>query len=221
MRALIIGASRGIGHEFVRQYLADGWAVTGTARDDAALAALRELGATPLALDITSAESASRLAWQLDGQAFDVIVHVAGAYGPRTTALEPPTDAEFAHVMATNVLGPMRVLPALADALAPGAKLALLSSRMGAIGPRTGHQGWLYRASKAAANSVLKDVSSVLAGRCICVSVHPGWVRTEMGTDEADLSPEESVADLRRLVAGLTPADNGRFLNHDGSPIDW
>ena len=221
MRALIIGASRGIGHEFVRQYLADGWAVTGTARDDAALAALRELGATPLALDITSADSALRLAGQLDGQMFDVIVHVAGTYGPRTTALDPPTDAEFAHVMATNVLGPMRVLPALADVLAPGAKLALLSSRMGAIGPRTGHQGWLYRASKAAVNSVLKDVSHMLAGRCICVSVHPGWVRTEMGTGEADLSPAQSVADLRRLIAGLTPADNGRFLNHDGSPIDW
>ena len=221
MRALIIGASRGIGHEFVRQYRADGWVVTGTARDDAALAALRELGATPLALDITSAESASRLAWQLDGQVFDVIVHVAGTYGPRTSALEPPTDAEFAHVMATNVLGPMRVLPALADVLAPGAKLALLSSRMGAIGPRTGHQGWLYRASKAAANSVLRDVSHVLAGRCICVSVHPGWVRTQMGTDEADLSPEQSVADLRRLIARLTPADNGRFLDHDGSPIAW
>ncbi len=221
MRALIIGASRGIGHEFVRQYRAEDWAVTGTARDDAALVALRALGATPLALDITSAEGASRLAWQLDGQAFDVIVHVAGTYGPRTSALEPPTDAEFAHVMATNVLGPMRVLPALADALAPGAKLALLSSRMGAIGPRAGHQGWLYRASKAAVNSVLKDVSNVLAGRCICVSVHPGWVRTDMGTGEADLSPEESVADLRRVIARLTPADNGRFLNHDGSPIDW
>ncbi len=221
MRALIIGASRGIGREFVRQYLADGWAVTGTARDEGALAALHELGATALALDITSAESASRLAWQLDGQAFDVIVHVAGVYGPRTTGLEPPTDAEFAQVMSANVLGPMRVLPALADALAPGAKLAVLSSRMGAIGPRGGHQGWLYRASKAAVNSVLKDVSQVLAGRCICISVHPGWVRTDMGTGQADLSAQESVADLRRLIAALTPADNGRFLNHDGTPIDW
>ena len=221
MLALIIGASRGIGREFVRQYRADGWAVTGTARDENALAALRELGATPLALDITSAESASRLAWQLDGQAFDVIVHVAGVYGPRTTGLEAPTDAEFAQVMATNVLGPMRVLPALADLLAPGAKLAVLSSRMGAIGPRVGHQGWLYRASKAAANSVLKDVSHALAGRCICVALHPGWVQTDMGGAGADLTVEQSARDLRRLLAALTPIDNGRFMNHDGSSIDW
>ena len=68
---------------------------------------------------------------------------------------------------------------------------------------------------------MLKDISQVLAGRCICVSVHPGWVRTDMGTGQADLSPQESVADLRRLIAGLTPADNGRFLDHDGSPIAW
>ncbi|HKX41445.1 MAG TPA: SDR family oxidoreductase [Burkholderiaceae bacterium] len=221
MRALIIGASRGIGLEFVRQYRADGWDVTATARGETSLAALRELGATALALDVTSTESASHLGRQLDGQAFDVVVHVAGVYGPRSTGLEPPTDDEFAHVMRANVLGPMRVLPVLADAFAPGAKLAVLSSRMGAIGPRTTHQGWLYRASKAAVNSVLKDVSQVLSGRCICVSLHPGWVRTDMGTDAADLSPEQSVADMRRLIARLTPADNGRFFNHDGTSIDW
>jgi NAD(P)-dependent dehydrogenase (short-subunit alcohol dehydrogenase family) len=115
----------------------------------------------------------------------------------------------------------MRVLPSLAEALAPGARLAVLSSRMGAIGPRTGHQGWLYRASKAALNSVLKDVSQVLAGRCICVSLHPGWVRTDMGGTEADLAPEQSAADLRRVIAVLVPADNGRFFDHDGSAIDW
>jgi NAD(P)-dependent dehydrogenase (short-subunit alcohol dehydrogenase family) len=221
MQALIVGASRGIGLEFVRQYRADGWGVTATARADAGLAAIRALGATALALDVASAESASRLGWQLDGQAFDVIVYVAGVYGPRTTGLEPPTDADFAQVMGANVLGPMRVLPALTDVLAPGAKLAVLSSRMGAIAPRTGHQGWLYRASKAAVNSVLKDVSQVLAGRCTCVSLHPGWVRTDMGTLAAELSPEQSVADLRRVMAGLTPADNGRFFNHDGTIIDW
>ncbi|HKX44094.1 MAG TPA: SDR family oxidoreductase, partial [Burkholderiaceae bacterium] len=202
-------------------YRAEGWNVTATARGEASLVALRELGATALALDVTSAESASRLGCQLDGQAFDFVVHVAGVYGPRNTGLEPPTDDEFAQVMRANVLGPMRVLPVLADALAPGAKLAVLSSRMGAIGPRVTHQGWLYRASKAAVNSVLKDVSQVLAGRCVCVSLHPGWVRTDMGTDEADLSPQQSVADMRRLIAKLQPSDNGRFFNHDGAVIEW
>ena len=124
-------------------------------------------------------------------------------------------------VMHTNVLGAMRVIPQVADALAPGAKLAMLSSRMGAIGPRTSAGGWLYRASKAAANSVLKDASTVLADRAVCVSLHPGWVRTDMGGAGADLPVEQSVTDMRRVIASLTPADNGRFLNHDGSPIAW
>ncbi|MBX3607274.1 MAG: SDR family oxidoreductase [Piscinibacter sp.] len=218
--ALIIGASRGIGAEFVRQYRADGWQVSATARGPEALAALRALGATAIELDVTSAESASRLAWQLDGAAFDVVVHVAGVL-LRTAGLEPPTDAQFDATMHANVLGPMRVLPQLEDLLAPGAKLALLSSRMGSIGTRGATGSWLYRASKAAANSVLKDLSLAWAGRAVCVAFHPGWVRTSMGGAGADLTPEQSVADMRRVIAGLGPADNGRFLNHDGTAIDW
>jgi len=221
MNVLIVGASRGLGLEFVRQYRAAGAKVTATARDEAALATLRELGATALALDVVNAESASRLAWQIDGAAFDVVVVCAGVYGPKTTGLTPPSESEFDTVMRTNVLGPMRVIPQLADALAPGAKLAVISSRMGSIGSRGSPSGWLYRASKAAVNSVLVDASLALAGKAICVAFHPGWVRTDMGGAGADLAPQQSVADLRRVIAGLTRADNGRFLNHDGSAIVW
>jgi NAD(P)-dependent dehydrogenase (short-subunit alcohol dehydrogenase family) len=217
---LIIGASRGIGAEFVRQYLADGWQVTATARSETALAALRAQGATAIALDVTSAESTSRLAWQLDGAAFDVIVHVAGVL-QRQTGLASPTDADFDHTMHANVLAPMRVLPQLVDMLAPGAKLALLSSKMGSIGQRAGTSCWLYRASKAAANSVLKDISLEWAGKASCVSFHPGWVRTDMGGPGADITAEQSVAGMRAVIAALTPKDNGRFLNYDGSAIDW
>jgi NAD(P)-dependent dehydrogenase (short-subunit alcohol dehydrogenase family) len=219
--AMIVGASRGIGLEFVRQYRAEGWQVTATARSDAGLASLRELGATALDLDVASAESASRLAWQIDGCAFDAVVLAAGAYGPRTNGLQAPTATDFDSVMHSNVLGAMQVIPQLADAFAPGAKLAVISSRMGSIGMRTSTSGWLYRASKAALNSVLKDVSLKLASRAVCVSFHPGWVRTDMGGAGADLEVATSVADMRRTIAALTAADNGRFLNHDGAPLDW
>lgn len=221
MNVLIIGASRGIGLEFVRQYRAAGASVSATARSEEGLAALRELGATAIALDVASAESASRLAWQIDGKPFDVAVVCAGVYGPSTSGLQPPTEADFDAVMHTNVLGPMRVIPQLADAMAPGAKLAVLSSRMGAIGPRESSSGWLYRASKAAVNSVLKDASLVLNGKVTCVSFHPGWVRTDMGGAGADLDVRDSVSGMRRVIAGLKPADNGCFFNYDGSPIAW
>ncbi|MBL0728326.1 SDR family oxidoreductase [Piscinibacter sp. HJYY11] len=221
MNVLIIGASRGIGLEFVRQYRADKAQVTATARSDEGLQALRELGSTALQLDVASTESASRLGWQIEGAAFDVAIVVAGVYGPRTHGLQPPTEADFDAVMHTNVLGPMRVIPQIADALAPNAKLAVLSSRMGSIGSRSSASGWLYRASKAAVNSVLKDASIVLQGKATCVSFHPGWVRTDMGGAGADLEVDASVRHMRRVLAGLTPADNGRFFDHDGTPIAW
>ena len=221
MKVLIVGASRGIGLEFVRQYRAAGDVVTATARSDDALVALRALGASAFELDVASAQSASRLAWQIDGRAFDVIVLCAGVYGPRHSGLQSPTQADFDAVMHTNVLGAMRVVPQVADALIPGGKLVLVSSRMGSIGSRCSSAGWLYRASKAALNSVLKDASIALADRAICVSVHPGWVKTDMGGQGASLDVARSVADLRGLIAGLGMADNGRFLNHDGTAIEW
>lgn len=216
MNILIIGASRGIGFEFVRQYRAAGDGVTATARDDEGLARLAALGAVPLRLDVSTDPLP---AWPAGR--FDTVVINAGVYGSRTAGLHSPSAAEFDAVMHTNVLGAMRMLPALEAALAPGAKLAVISSRMGSIGLRAGASGWLYRASKAALNSVLKDASLVLEGRAICIAFHPGWVRTDMGGSGADLDVATSVADMRRVLAGLTPADNGRFLNHDGAPLAW
>ena len=221
MKVLVIGASRGIGREFVRQYLTDGAAVTATARRETDVAELTALGASAFALDVTDAASASGLAWRIDGAAFDVAIVNAGVYGPRTQGLETPSAIDFDTVMHTNVLGAMRVIPQLADALAPGARLAVLSSRMASIGSRHSSSGWLYRASKAALNSVLKDSALVLGTKVICVAFHPGWVQTDMGGAKADLPVAHSVADMRRVLAGLAAADSGSFLNHDGGPIAW
>lgn len=218
---LVVGASRGIGLELVRQYRAEGVRVTATARDDAGLHALTSLGTKALRVDVAKMASVSSLAWQIDGEGFDTVFFVAGVYGPRQAGLDTPTEAEFDDVMHANVLGPMRVIPQVLDALAPGARLGILSSRMGSIGGRTNPSGWLYRASKAAVNSVLKDTALVLADRAVCVALHPGWVRTDMGGADADLSVEASARDLRRTLATRQPADSGGFFNHDGTPIPW
>lgn len=223
-RVIVIGASRGLGLEFVRQYRTAGALVTGTARDDEGLARIAALGARAWRVDVASTAGASALALPVDGEVFDVAIVNAGVYGPRTQGLQTPTEADFDAVMHTNVLGPMRVLPALIEALAPGGRLAVISSQMGAMAGRGSNAGWLYRASKAALNSVLTDTALALKARpggAVAVALHPGWVRTDMGGVDADLEPAQSVADMRRTLAALTPTQQGAFLNHDGRPLPW
>ena len=219
--ALIVGASRGIGREMARQYLADGWRTIATARTDAQCAALSAMGAEALDLDVASVDSIAALGWHLDGEQLDVAFLVAGLYGPRNDGF--PTDAEFDAVMHTNVLAAMRLLPLLAPIVAASrGKLAVLSSRMGSIGSRTAANGSLYRASKAALNSVLKDASIEFGPQGVtCLAFHPGWVQTDMGGLGADLPVEQSVAGLRATLARLTALDNGKFYNYDGTPIAW
>lgn len=220
-QVLIIGASRGIGLELVKQHRERGDTVVATARDDASLEKLKALGATAIKLEVSDVVSIAGLAWQLDGYQFNRVLYVAGVYGPKTIGLQPPSAADFDAVMHTNVLGPMRVLPQLLDALAPDARIGILSSRMGSMTLRANSAGWVYRASKAAVNSVMKDLSLTLDGRAVCVSLHPGWVKTDMGGQEADIDVATSASSLRAVLDGLKKTDNGGFFNYDGSPLPW
>ncbi len=222
-RILIIGASRGIGLELARQYRADQWEVVGTARDDAGLAKLSALGAKTLKLDATHADAPATLEKGLVKLDLDAAIFCAGVYGPRTQKIEPPEEREFDQVMRTNVLAAMRLLPVAAPAVARSkGKLAVISSRMASIGTRSAPTGWLYRASKAALNSVLKDLSLVLGPQGVtCVTFHPGWVKTDMGGAGADIDVATSAAGIRTTLAGVTSSQNGAFLNYDGTVIPW
>jgi NAD(P)-dependent dehydrogenase (short-subunit alcohol dehydrogenase family) len=219
--ALIIGASRGIGHEMARQYKAAGWRVLATARRHEDCDALARLGAEAHQVDVTDAESIAGLGWKLDDEKIDAAWLVAGLYGPRHDGF--PTQAEFDAVMHTNVLAAMRLIPVVAPLVATTrGKLAVISSRMGSMGERHSAAGSLYRASKAALNSVLVDAALTYGPQGVtCLSFHPGWVQTDMGGSSAPLSVEQSVRDLRATLAGADASANGSFLNHDGTPIQW
>lgn len=219
--ALIIGASRGIGRELVRQYLDERWRVIATARTQADCTTLKAMGAQAWQLDVTSADAIAGLGWNLDGEQLDLAFLVAGLYGPRHDGF--PTEAEFDTVMHTNVLSAMRLLPILGPMVcAARGTLAVMSSKMGSMGARGSSSGTLYRASKAALNSVLVDAGLNFGPQgATCVTFHPGWVQTDMGGPGAALTVEDSVSGLRTTLARLTPADNGKFLNYDGTPIPW
>ena len=219
--ALIIGASRGIGHELARQYRLEGWRVIATARKGQDLDELARLGAEPHALDVTDLEAIAGLGWKLDDEKIDTAWLVAGLYGPRHDGF--PTQQEFDAVMHTNVLAAMRLLPIVAPLVASTrGKIGVLSSMMASIGGRTSAGGSLYRASKAALNSVLCDTALTYGPQgATCLAFHPGWVQTDMGGPSATVPVEQSVRELRTLLANAGPDANGSFLNHDGKPIPW
>jgi NAD(P)-dependent dehydrogenase (short-subunit alcohol dehydrogenase family) len=219
--ALIIGASRGIGHELARQYRADGWRTIATARKPEDCGALIRLGAEAHRLDVTDAGAIAGLGWKLDDDKIDAAWIVAGIYGPEHVGF--PTEQEFDAVMHTNVLAAMRLLPLIGPLVANArGKLAVISSRMGSIGGRANNQASLYRASKAALNSVLADAAIAYGPLgATCLSFHPGWVQTDMGGAGASIPVQESVTWLRATLARTSHAQNGAFLNYDGTPIPW
>lgn len=219
--ALIIGASRGIGHELAMQYKAAGWRVIATARKEEDLAALQLAGCEALPLDVTNLNDCAGLGWRLDDEKIDVAILNAGVFGPRTEGLTTPDQQQFDTVMHTNVLSAMRILPIVLPLVENArGRLAVISSSMASIGERSNPMGWLYRASKTALNSILKDVS-LSTEKAICVAMDPGWVKTDMGGESAEITADVSVAGIRQTLAALKPADNGKYLQYTGAEHGW
>ncbi|MEZ5729358.1 MAG: SDR family oxidoreductase [Burkholderiaceae bacterium] len=222
--ALVLGASRGIGLEFTRQYLDAGWRVYATCRAEADRVKLRDLGAQTLVLDVLDANDVAGIAWQLEGERIDVCVMNAGVYGPRTSSIhQPPSDAEFDMVMRTNVLAAMRLLPVVAPLTAPArGTMAFVSSRMGSIAEAGASYGMLYRVSKAAVNMVAKLAHAEFAPTGVRVlALHPGWVRTDMGGPNAEVEVSDSVAGLRNVIAGRDAFPGGGFFDYRGQSLAW
>ena len=213
---LIIAASRGIGLELARQAIDAGERVIATARRDAALAQLRELGAQALRLDVADVASVSGLAWQLDGEKIDTAWYVAGVICNRANATQPPTREQFDSVMHTNVLGAMQVIPQVVPLVESACgRMAFISSAMGLIGEVGSSSAWLYRVSKAALNMAVKSAqASYPAATLVCL--HPGWVQTDMGGSGAPVTAVQSAAGMRRVMAAVTPQDQGAFFSYDG-----
>lgn len=245
-RALIVGASRGLGFEFAKQYADDGWTVLATHRAPADAGRLRAIGAQPLALDVLDPNAPAALAAMLSpandattsagneeapdaparaaGSALDLAIVNAGIHGPRQVRIgHPPSTTDFDTVMHTNVLGPMRLLAVLAQPLEDArGTLALVTSRMGSVSAASTPNSLLYRVSKAAENMLAKAAHVELSPSGVRVlALHPGWVRTDMGGPNADVGIEESVRGMRRVLGDPVSYPGGCFFDHRGEALAW
>ena len=219
--ALVIGASRGIGHEFVCQLLKAGWNVYATARFASDIDKLKGLNAHAIELDVSSASSLAGLDWQLDGVKIDLAIYVAGFYGPNTGAKDIPSASDFDQVMHVNVLGAMQCIALIGSLVEDsGGKFVFVSSLMGSINQTQSSFGWIYRASKAALNMVVKSASHDYP-KATFVAINPGWVQTQMGGSNAPTTVQESVSKMLAVIDQLSMSDSGSFQSYDGREMSW
>ncbi|MBI3715948.1 MAG: SDR family oxidoreductase [Betaproteobacteria bacterium] len=220
---LILGASRGLGREFVRQYLADGAKVIATARKKSDVAALEKEGVVAFQLDVTRPDDFLALKKSLARRSLDVAIYNAGVTGPRLSGVSAIDKADFNAVMQTNVMGAMHAVPVLAPMLAKAqGKFAFVSSKMGSIGLMSTASSGLYRASKSALNAVMKAASLEWGPQGVTLfAFHPGWVKTDMGGAGADIDVATSIAGMRKVIAGASVKTNGKFINYDGTEFPW
>lgn len=220
---LITGANRGLGLEFARQYATDGWRVHACSRSPST-----ELPQIPgdvhvHALDVADPRAIDDLARELKDEPLDVLVNNAGVYGRHQALGE--LDAEgWDNVLRVNSIAPILMTQAFLPHLkrAKGAKVAIVTSRMGSIADNTSGGAYVYRSSKAALNAAGRSLALDLKGDGIVVLLlHPGWVRTDMGGSGGNLEPPESVAAMRDGIADAEMRHSGGFYAFDGREIPW
>lgn len=230
-RCLVTGANRGLGLEFVRQLLARGDRVVATARHPGQARELNRLAAEHpgrlrvLPLDLadprSQAELARELALVLDDEPLDLLINNGGTM----VSGEQFGSVRAAHMetcFRTNAAGPFLLTQALAPVLARGAKVANISSSLGAIGETTRFGTPSYAISKAALNMATVLLAHALREQEVAVfAFNPGWVRTDMGGENAPLTPQESVSALLATFDRLTLADSGGFFERTGERKGW
>jgi NAD(P)-dependent dehydrogenase (short-subunit alcohol dehydrogenase family) len=220
--ALVIGANRGIGLALCQRLAAHGRSVIAACRHSSTeLDAEGARGARiETGVDVTSDDSIAALARRLEGVAIDELVCNAGIL--RDGDLDDLNFDDVHAQLEVNAVGPLRVVHALRRRLARGAKVALITSRMGSIGDNGSGGSYGYRMSKAALNAAGVSLARDLAEGGVSVAIlHPGYVRTEMTGGHGNVAPETAAAQLVDRIDALTPATSGTFWHANGQVLPW
>lgn len=216
---LIVAASRGIGLGLAQEYAARGWQVTGTVRGPAPELE-RVPGVTVERLDIQFPEQIADLRRRLGGARFDLLIVNAGMMNNRTDTSATVSTADFNQVMMINTLGPMRALEALADLVDPRGCMAVMTSVLGSVAANTGGTE-IYRASKAALNSLFKSFVARAKKTQTFLAVHPGWVKTEIGGPNAVLDVAASARGIADVVDKRWGKGGVAFVDYGNAEIPW
>lgn len=226
-QVLITGANRGIGLEFTQQYAQDGWNVLACCRDPQHASALQALARTHaniriLHLDVIDFAQIDALALQLKNEKIDVLINNAGIY-PESSLGDADTE-DWLEAFKINSIAPLKIATAFATHVANSElkKIATLSSKMGSMSDNTSGGSYIYRSTKTAVNMVMKNLSIDLQPADIAVvTLHPGWVFTDMGGSNALIDTQTSVVGLRKVIANLNMNNTGKFIAYDGKEIAW
>ena len=222
--ALIIGASRGLGLGLVQTLLADGWQVTATVRNPQNAQALQALGDVRIEkLDMDDQQAVIALSQQLKGDVFDLLFVNAGVKGPDVQTPGGATLAEVGQLFFTNAVAPINLAQRFAGQIrADSGVLAFMSSVLGSVTMPDSPDLALYKASKAALNSMTNSFVTQLGDQKLTVlSLHPGWVKTDMGGEGADIDVETSTRGLIDQVNAYSGKGGHHFVNYKGETIPW
>ncbi|OLF55736.1 SDR family oxidoreductase [Pseudomonas chlororaphis] len=221
--ALIIGASRGLGLGLVQRLLDDGWQVTATVRNPQKAEALKALGPVRIEqLDMDDQQAVIALNQKLKGEVFDLLFVNAGVKGPDDQTPGKATLAQVGQLFFTNAVAPINLAQRFIGQIRPDSGvLAFMSSVLGSVTMPDAPELALYKASKAALNSMTNSFVTQLEQKLTVLSLHPGWVKTDMGGEGADIDVETSTRGLIAQVKAYAGKGGHHFVNYKGETIPW
>lgn len=226
-KALIIGASRGLGYALAAEYLARGWRVVATVRGLARteLHALAESSDGRLVvetLDITVPEQIASLRERLEPGTFDLLFVNAGVTNGREETVADVSTDTFVHLMVTNALSPMRVIEALQDLVVRDGTIGVMSSGQGSIANNERGGFEIYRASKSALNQLMRSFAARHAGDPhTLLLIAPGWVQTDLGGQGAPLTVEQSIPRVVDTITAQAGKGGLQYLDYQGQTVRW
>ena len=223
---LITGANRGLGIEFVRQYIAANWRVIATCRNPELAQDLKEIRGEKeiFPMDVSDFKSVEKLSALLRSEKIDVLLKNAGIFDSYKKGLGQTNFDEWTNMLRINTLAPLKIIESFMEQVINSEKkiIVSISSLLGSLSANNSGGQYAYRSSKSALNSVNKSLSIDLADKgIISIVISPGWVRTDMGGPNATVDTVDSVSGIREVINNLKLEDNGKFFNFDGSIINW